>query len=139
MIAALLASAAFFFLRHPIVHVQFDGALWSGLVDKWHLGALRVLDFSSLAILFVAGRSWLARWLTIPPLVSLGKASLQVFCAHLLFCFAALSLVGDGTGLPAWIQSALIATTLIGLYMVAGLSAHPRGNINVAPRQTRKC
>jgi hypothetical protein len=139
VIAALLASAAFFFLRHPIVHVQFDGALWSGLVDKWHLGALRVLDFSSLAILFVAGRSWLARWLTIPPLVSLGKASLQVFCAHLLFCFAALSLVGDGTGLPAWIQSALIATTLIGLYMVAGLSAHPRGNINVAPRQTRKC
>jgi hypothetical protein len=126
VIAALVAAAAFFLLRHPIVHLQFDGALWSGLVDKWHLGALRVLDFTSFAILFAAGRSWLARWITIAPLMLLGKASLQVFCAHLLFCFAALSLVGDGTGLPAWIQLVLIATTLIGLYMLARLFVNPR-------------
>jgi OpgC protein len=98
-----------------------DGALWSGLIDKWHLGALRLLDFSSFAILFAVSRSWLSRWLTISPLISLGKASLEVFCAHLLSCFA----VGDGAGLPAWIHSALIATTLIGLYMVARLFAHP--------------
>jgi hypothetical protein len=44
-------------------------------------GALRMLDLSSLAILFAASRSWLARWLTVSPLVSLGGASLQVFCA----------------------------------------------------------
>jgi len=126
VIPALVAAVAFFLLRHPIVHVQFDGALWSGLVDKWHLGALRLLDFTSFAIPFVASRSWLARWFTISPLVSLGKASLEVFCAHLLFCFAALSIVGDGTGLPVWIQTALIATTLIGLYMVARLFVNPQ-------------
>jgi hypothetical protein len=63
-------------------------------------------------------------WLTISPLVSLGEASLEVFCAHLLFCLAALSLVEDGKGLPAWIQSALMATGLIGLYRVARLSVH---------------
>jgi hypothetical protein len=120
VIAALLVAAAFFFLRHPILHVQLDGAPWSGFIDKWHLGALRLLDFSSLAILFAVSKSWMARWLTIAPLVALGKASLEVFCAHLLFCFAALSFVGDG-GLPAWIQSALIVTTLIGLYIVARL------------------
>jgi OpgC protein len=56
----------------------------------------------------------------------LGKASLEVFCTHLLFCFAALSLVKDGTGLSAWIQSAFIATTLIGLYMVARLFVNAR-------------
>jgi hypothetical protein len=126
VIAALLVAAAFFWLRHPILHIQVDGALWSQLIDKWHLGALRLLDFSSIAILFVVSRSWLARWLTLPPLVSLGKASLEVFCAHLLFCFAALAFVGDGTDLPAWIQSALIATTLIGLYMVARLCVNAR-------------
>jgi len=126
VIAALLVAAAFFFLRHPLLHVQFDGAVWRGLIDKWHLGAFRLLDFSSFAILFAVSRSWLARWLTISPLVSLGKASVEVFCAHLLFCFAALSLVGEGTGLPAWIQSDLIATTLIGLYVVARLFAHLR-------------
>jgi hypothetical protein len=124
-IAALLVAAAFFLLRHPILHVQLDGVPWSGFIDKWHLGALRLLDFSSLAILFVVSRSWLARWLTIAPLVALGKASLEVFCAHLLFCFAALSLDGEG-GLPAWIQSALIVTTLIGLYMVARLFVNAR-------------
>ncbi len=126
VIAALLGAAAFLLLRHPLWHVQFNGVLWSGLIDKWHLGALRLLDFSSLAILFAVSRPWMARWLTIPPLVSLGKASLEVFCAHLLFCFAAISFVGRGKFLPAWIQSALIATTLIGLYMVARLSVHPR-------------
>src|SRR6266403_3183460 len=125
VIPALLAAVLVFLLRHPVAHVQLNGALWSGLIDKWHLGAVRVLDFSCFAILFAAGRLWLARWLTIPPLVVLGKASLQVFCAHLLFCFAALSFVGDGTGLPAWMQSVLIATTLIGLYMLARLFVNP--------------
>jgi hypothetical protein len=124
-IAASLVTAAFLLLRHPFLHVQLDGALWLGLIDKWHLGALRLLNFSSLAILFAVSRSWLARWLTIAPLVALGKASLEVFCAHLLFCFVALSLVKDGT-LPVWIQSVLIATSFIGLYTVARLSVHPR-------------
>jgi hypothetical protein len=125
VMAALLVAAAIFLLRHPILHVQLDEAPWSGFIDKWHLGALRLLDFASLAILFVVSRSWLARWLTIAPLVALGKASLEVFCAHLLFCFAAFSLAGEG-GLPAWIQSALIVTTLIGLYMVARLFVNAR-------------
>ncbi|MCU1296442.1 MAG: OpgC protein [Acidobacteriaceae bacterium] len=128
VIAALLVAGALFLLRHPLLHVQFDGALWSGLIDKWHLGAFRLLDFSSLAILFAVSRSWLARWLTISPLVSLGKASLEVFCAHLLFCFAAFSFVGDGKGLPAWIQSALIATSFVGLYTVARLSVRSRSS-----------
>ncbi|MCU1239505.1 MAG: OpgC protein [Candidatus Acidoferrum typicum] len=119
---ALSVAAGVFLVRHPLLHLQFNGALWSGLIDKWHLGGLRLLDFSSLAILFAVSRSWLARWLTISPLVSLGKASLEVFCAHLLFCFAAISLVGRGTHLPAWLQLALIAASLIGLYAVARLS-----------------
>jgi hypothetical protein len=126
VIAALLVTTAFFLLRHPILHVEFNSALWSGLIDKWHLGPLRLLDFSCFVILFAVSRSWLARWLTIPPLVSLGKASLEVFCAHLLFCFAALSFIVDGPGLPAWIQSALISATLIGLYFVAKLSVNSR-------------
>ena len=126
VIAASLGAAAFFLLRHQLLHVQFGGALWLGLIDKWHLGALRLLDFSSLAILFAVSRSWLAPWLTISPFVSLGKASLEVFCVHLLFCFAALSFVGDGEVLPAWAQSTVIATCFVGLYAVARLSVQTR-------------
>jgi hypothetical protein len=135
VIAALLVAAAFVLLRHGILPIHFDGAFRSGLIDKWHLGGLRLLDFSSLAVLFAVSRSWLARWLTISPLVTLGKASLEVFCAHLLFCFAALSLVGDTIGLPAWIQGALIATTLLGLYMVARLFVNHR--TGAPPNQSR--
>src|SRR6202140_577211 len=125
VIAALLVAASILLVRHPILHTQLDGLPWAGFIDKWHLGALRLLDFSSLAILFVVSRSWLARWLTISPLVVLGKASLEVFCAHLLFCFVALSLVKDGT-LPVWMQLVLIATSFMGLYTVARLSMHSR-------------
>lgn len=126
MTAALLAAAAFFLLRHPLLHAQFEGALWLRLVDNWHLGALRLVDFSSLAILFAVSRSRLARWLTIGPLVLLGKASLEVFCAHLLICFAALSFVEDVRVSSAWMQAALIVSSLIGLYVVARLFVHPR-------------
>jgi hypothetical protein len=62
-ILAELVAAAFFSLRHPILHVQFDGELWFGLINKWHLGALRLLDVLSIAILFAVSRPWLARWL----------------------------------------------------------------------------
>jgi hypothetical protein len=127
VIAALFVAAAFLLLRHPILNVQFDGELCARLIDKWH----RLLDSSSVAILFAVSRLWLARWFTISPLLLLRKASLEVFCAHLLFCFAALSFVKNGTGLPAWIQAAFIATTLIGLYMVARLFVNARA---AAPR-----
>jgi hypothetical protein len=126
VIAAIVVGAAFFLVRHSILHVHVDGAVWSGFIDKWHLGPLRLLDFSSFAILFAVSRAWLARWLTISPLVSLGKASLEVFCAHLLFCFAALCFVVEGERMPASIQLALIATTLIGLYMVARILGNRR-------------
>jgi len=75
-------AAAFFLLRHPILHLRLDRELWFGFINKWHLGALRLLDFSSFAILFAVSRPWLARWFTISPLLLLGKASLEVFlCA----------------------------------------------------------
>jgi hypothetical protein len=61
VIAVLLVAAAFFLFRHPSLNVQFDGELWSGLIDKWHLGALRLVDFSSFAILSPpAGAGWRA-------------------------------------------------------------------------------
>jgi hypothetical protein len=40
--------------------------------------------------------------------------------------FAALPFVGNGTGSPAWIQPALIGTTLIGRYWVARLFVNSR-------------
>ncbi len=112
-------ACLFFLLRHAVPPSQLDAAPWSMLLNKWSLGALRLSNFAVLALLFTISRSWLTRWIAIPPLLSLGKASLEVFCAQLLFCFGALSLAGDGAGLSPTKQCGLIAVALVGLYLVA--------------------
>jgi hypothetical protein len=51
--------------------------------------------------------------------VQLGQASLQVFCVHLLFTFAGLTLLGHASMLSAWQQIALLAATLAGMLLTA--------------------
>jgi hypothetical protein len=119
VITALILAVTFLSLRHLWWNPQPGDVILSALLNKWRLGGLRILDFASLAILFTISRHSLARYISTTALATLGKSSLQVFCAHLLFCFAALCLFGDGTDLPVWTQAALIAVTLICLYLIA--------------------
>jgi hypothetical protein len=117
-VAAAIASV-FLVLRYALSdYTIYQGSLAQWL-DKWHLGLLRLINFAALAFLFAAARPLLKRWVATPQLVMIGKASLKVFAAHLLFIFAALTLVNDGTGLGFARQAALIAFTLAGLYVVA--------------------
>ena len=117
-----------YFVTHPID----QGMTWV-LFDKWQLGALRLLNFATLGILFAALRPHVAGPLARTPLAVLGKSSLEVFCVHLLFCFAALSLVGDGTGAPLPQQVAIVVTTLSGMYAVAYLRSRPKNQFSPAP------
>jgi hypothetical protein len=93
------------------------------LFDKWHLGPLRVLNF--IAILIVAlhfGPRFTAR-VRIPWLETLGRASLPVFCAQIVAVLIVLSVIGDRYGeLPLWVDTAVLAVTLAGLYVVAIVS-----------------
>jgi hypothetical protein len=57
--------------------------------------------------------------LAVRPLALLGQASLQVFCVHLLFCFAGLTLLGNAATLSGWGQLALLATTLAAMLLTA--------------------
>lgn len=117
---AALALAIFFaIVRHTACWDVMNSGSWVLITDKWHLGALRLLNFSCLAILFSTIQPQLAKWLSKGPLVLLGRASLEVFCAHLLICFAALAMVGEGAGLPFWPQVAIVFTAVIVLYGVA--------------------
>jgi hypothetical protein len=52
------------------------------------------------------------RRLAIFPLVEMGQASLQVFCVHLLFCFAALMLMGDSPVVSGWTEAGLMLLTI---------------------------
>lgn len=90
------------------------------LIDKWHLGPLRLVNFLALLVLtlrfgprFKAAIRW--RFLEI-----LGAASLPVFCAHLALVLLALAIVGDKHGMPPiWQELALLTVTLLVMYGTA--------------------
>jgi hypothetical protein len=88
------------------------------LFDKWHFGVVRLINFAAVAALLIRFQPIL-KPLAVRPLVMLGQASLQVFCVHLLFTFAGLTLLGNAAMLSAWQQIALLAATLAAMLLTA--------------------
>ncbi len=88
------------------------------MFDKWHFGIVRLINFAAVAALLIRFQSIL-KPLAVRPLVLLGQASLQVFCVHLLFTFAGLTLLGNAAMLSAWQQLALLAATLGAMLLTA--------------------
>jgi hypothetical protein len=86
--------------------------------DKWHLGVVRIVNFAAIAALLIQFQS-LLKPLAIRPLVTLGQASLQVFCAHLLFCFIGLAIMGDAATVNGWHEAVLVTTTFVGLFLTS--------------------
>jgi hypothetical protein len=96
-------------------------------LDKWQIGPLRVINLITLSIVLYWLRKY-ARWVAVEPFLTLGKASLQVFCTHLVFVFVGLTLlvrdVGDDAGAPSEQLHGipalgLLAFTFAGLLLVA--------------------
>ena len=116
-IPAFLIAAIFFVLRRAIAHGLQLGAT-EFLFDKWHLGPMRLLDFTAVATLLIVAQVFL-KPLAIRPLVMMGQCSLQVFCVHLLFCFAGLTLLGNASMLNGWRQLALLTATFTAMLATA--------------------
>lgn len=86
--------------------------------DKWHLGAVRIINFAAIAIVLIRFQP-VMKALAIRPLVLMGQASLQVFCAHILFCFVGLTIVGDAPFVNGWHKAILLTMTLVGMLLTA--------------------
>ena len=119
---ALSAAVCGFFIavRHSWLGPHLDEQALGLLLDKWQIGALRVLNIA--AFLIVA--YWLRKYVRVvvarEPFLTLGKASLQVFCAHLLFVFGGLAmLVGEMEQLTGITAIALLVVTFVSLFLVA--------------------
>ncbi len=73
-------------------------------LDKWQIGPLRVINLVTFSIAVYWMRRKLVKIVAIEPFLTLGKASLQVFCTHIVFVFVGLALlvrdVGEDTGEP---------------------------------------
>ncbi len=118
---ATIFAATFFVWRHVTGQVPFgpDAAL-NALFDKWHLGPLRLLNFAVLAVIVVHGRRVLAAWAESSSIATLGRASLTVFCAHLVVCLVVLATYGDEVKPHAsLLEAALLVGTLVTLYAIA--------------------
>jgi hypothetical protein len=116
-LSAAMVVAILLPFRYAVGRVIELGA-YEPLFDKWHFGAVRLLNFAAVAVLLIRFQRVL-RPLAIRPLVLLGQASLQVFCVHLLFCFAGLTLLGNASMLSGWQQLALLTTTLAAMLLTA--------------------
>jgi hypothetical protein len=119
VIPAVVIAAVCFVLRRAIEHGLRLGPT-EFLFDKWHLGPLRLVDFAAVAALLVVTQS-LCKFLAVRPLVLMGQSSLQVFCVHLLFCFAGLTLLGNASRISGWRQAELLTATFAAMLLTAKL------------------
>jgi hypothetical protein len=117
---ALLVCCTMLFWRHGIGGFWPDPGAYAPLLDKWHLGPLRLLNFAALAVVIVVALLPILAWLHLSVLTLLGRASLQVFCAHLLVCVASLGLiVDDDTPLSSVQETLVIGLTIAVMIFVA--------------------
>ena len=119
VVPSLMIAVFCFILRRKIAH-GFELGAWEFFFDKWHLGPIRMLDFAAVAALLTLSQP-VTKVAAIRPLVLLGQSSLQVFCVHLLFCFAGLTLLGNASMLSGWQQFSLLSMTITGMLITAKL------------------
>ena len=118
----LAGAVCLFFVgvRHDLLGARLTQEHLEILVDKWQLGPLRLLNIIAFVCVLYSLRG-AVRWLVSrEPFITLGRASIEVFCAHLLFVFVGLALLyGEVPQLHGVYALSLLIATFIGLLYVA--------------------
>jgi len=117
---SFVLAGAFLVLRYSPVDRWIDPNLLGWLIDKWHLGPARVINFSAIAILLVQYGNHIARFKIFAPLAALGQASIEVFSVHVVCCLAGdtLSFTPDPE-LSYPVQAVLLIVTTAALFLTA--------------------
>lgn len=126
-LAAIAGAVCIFFIGvrfswfGPHLTVQSFGLK----LDKWQVGPLRVINLIAFTICAYWSRKYVLKLIHREPFITLGMASLRVFCAHIVFVFAGLTMLygdfnSDGLdqlhGIPA---IALLTCTFASLLFLA--------------------
>ncbi len=124
-VPAAVVSASFLVVRYAQVEgvLAFERSAW--LLDKWSLGPGRIVDAAAVAALMIRFRSAL-KPLARPSLVMLGRASLEVFCVHLLCVFFALLVLGGRPVIGGWAAVALVLGSWSAMLLTAALVARAK-------------
>jgi hypothetical protein len=90
------------------------------MLDKWSIGPLRLVNLVCFTIVLYWLRKPVLRIVSVEPFLTLGKASLEVFCAHVIFVFFGLALLyGEVTQLHGYFAMGLLVLTFSGMILVA--------------------
>ena len=115
------AICTFFFeVRHGWLGPHLTQESLGISVDKWQIGPMRLINLAACLIVCYWLRRYVVRLIAREPFLTLGKASLQVFCAHVFFVFAGLALLyGDIPQLHGFRAYGMLVLTFTGLFLVA--------------------
>lgn len=118
IIAAALLSFAFFSLRVlTLCGVELSP---ERLFNKWHLGPARLINLVCLIFVFVHVFRHVVPVRGARALSLLGRASLPVFCAHIVLCLGAYVLVEDADlGLARHEEALVLVFTFSALFALA--------------------
>ncbi len=120
---SICVAVVFLVLRYSPVDHWMNSDSYGWLIDKWHLGPARLINFAALTIFVVRYGQNIALLPIFQPLALLGRASIEVFSVHVLCCLAgdALSHNAD-PNLPWWQQVPLLVITISMLFLTGYLS-----------------
>ncbi len=121
-VVAICAVVCLFFIgvRHDWLGIHLTQQALGMKLDKWQIGPLRVINLVTFTIVFYWMRKYVLRIIAVEPFLTLGRASLHVFCAHVFFVFVGLALLyNEVPELHGWVAMTLLAVTFSGLIMVA--------------------
>jgi hypothetical protein len=120
-VAACAVVCAFFIgVRHEWLGSRLTQQTLATSLDKWSIGPLRMVNLVAFTIVLYWLRKPVLKIVAIEPFLTLGKASLEVFCAHVFFVFFGLALLyGEVTQLHGYLAIGLVVFTFTGLILVA--------------------
>jgi hypothetical protein len=119
---AICGAVCLFFIgvRHQWLGPHLSQQSLGIQLDKWQIGPMRVVNLAAFLVVCYWMRRYLVPLVAREPFLTLGKASLQVFTAHVLFVFVGLALLYEDIpqlhGMRAY---GMLLLTFAGLMLVA--------------------
>jgi len=141
-VVAVCGVVCIFFLlvRHDLLGARLSQEALGLQLDKWRIGPMRLVNLAAFVVVCYWLRRHLLRLVSVEPFLTLGKASLQVFCVHVFFVFAGLALLyGDVPQLHGARAYGMLLLTFSALMLVAMRQARLRREARAAAaRPVRK-
>jgi hypothetical protein len=110
----------FIAVRHEWLGPHMTPQSFGYTLDKWRIGPLRMVNLVACAGVLYGSRKYIKPIVSREPFLTLGAASMEVFCTHLLFVFAGLAMLyNEMSQLHGIYALLLLIATFVGLIFVA--------------------